>query len=87
MLFFKVILIGFVIRIECGTSRSPRPLSKSDYDLLMKCLSENKLSMTSKYDAQTKRVYRLWKSGNYKLKQIDDPITGKEETKIVSKIE
>ena len=45
-------------------------------------MQEDKFEMTRKYDSQTKRVYRLIKSGNYKFEKICDLVTSDEDTKI-----
>jgi len=37
------------------------------------------------HDKITKRVYRLFSSGNYKIKQMKDPLTGEDLDVIVSK--
>ena len=78
-----LILVFFSLFFVISCERSPKPLPQEDYELLCKSLEEGKIKMEMKYDSITKRVYRLFKSGRYKLEIREDPITGNEEKKLV----
>ena len=77
--FIIIIIVAFAISHE----RLPRPLPDGDYNLLVKFLKEKRVEMQKKYSPQMKRVYRLYKSGKYMLENINDPISGKNEVKLV----
>ena len=82
-LLVKFLLICAVSFIVCSKERLPRPLPDEDHEMLKKCLERNEMEMKSDYSNLQKRVYRLFKSGNYRLEKKKDPITGKEDMKIV----
>ena len=84
VLLFNIYLHFIIFTIYCSDHRLPRPLEDDDYKALYKSLEENKIETKRNYDARTKRVYRLVRSGKYKLQTMMDPITSVEETKIVS---
>ena len=84
MSFFLVITVISSLCLSCFCDRLPQPLPDEDYKLLCKFLKDNVFVMKNKYTAQEKRIYRLFTSGHYKLQIKPDPITGEEETKLVS---
>ena len=45
---------------------------------------ENEIKLGKNYSAKSKRIYRLFKSGKYVARMVFNPVTEKEELKIVS---
>ena len=78
----NVFISSFILTFVCD--RLPQPLPDDDYKLLHNSLKDKVFVMKKKYTPQEKRVYRLFKSGNYRLQMLTDPISGEEEMKIVS---
>ena len=78
------VVISLILNIH-GKERLPQPLPEKDYNMLLEALRSNSFKMTKSYNTQTKRVYRLFTSGRYKLESVCHPITGNQERLIVSK--
>ena len=80
-----IIVVVMIIGITCvNAERSPRVLEDEEYEDFFKLLMrETKLK--HKPTPREKKLFRLKKSGRYRLKEYSDPISRKSLIGIVSK--